>query len=220
MMGSSPPPQPPQVAGLAMVAEFLELLRNAEPTLAARLDELRQAEARIAAAIVQLEKADQAHLTAAAELVERESKIQAASDEFAPREAAVKANAAETAARQATFDGQAAALVARTESLNAREEKIEQKRLDDAAKLRSEGIDARAEIAREQEALTRARRDNEAAMQATREKAATDIAELQAKMDAEFAGWTEALVEREKTVAAREDALRERSAQLRTALGN
>ncbi len=211
MMGSRGESSP-QVTALVTLCELLELAKSAD--LPTHIAQLREAEKAARAAVGELDKrtadldARQKALDERAEVLETREKQTAA------RETTCAAREEETARQQDSFDVQKAALAALDREVGDRANLVaaDQTALD-ATKLRhAQELEAKATKINAE--TNRLHRESEAAIQIMRNEAATDIAEMYAKAQAEITAAQETLQAREDKIAAREEELHRERARI------
>ncbi len=211
MMGSRGEPSP-QVTALVTLCELLELAKSAD--LPAHIAQLREAEKAERTAFGELDKKSVELDARQTALDERTDALELRELQTTARERACDAQEQVTARQQATFDEQKAALAAQSGELADGANLLTAERAAfDGAKLRHAG-DLEAKAAEINEEINRLRRENEAAIQVMRNKAATGVAEMYAKAQAQLTAAQETLQAREDKLAAREEELHRERARI------
>lgn len=202
----------PQVMALATLIEIAELLRNADKALPADVARMRTVHD-------ELKKADAAHDARQAELDKRAADLAEGEANLAEREVAFEAVDAETRSQQATFDRQATALTERGITVEVDERSLSDAKMAFITKMAHERSMLDADRQAQNAATERAWREGETALRVERDRLGTEFANKQSLADAQIEARKAECKRREDAVAASEQAIHARAAQLRQVLG-
>jgi chromosome segregation ATPase len=205
---------PAQVSGLVALSEFLELLKASGDILPAAVKDLRSVEAMARAACDDLRAATSEYERQLAEIRDRSRQLDERSAVVDGQAATAAQQLTDAAALQASFHDQARALEQTAKELVEREATMNREHaaaMKAVEKLHSDAEQRAASVLAD---IHRQRQENDAEMQATREKAETEIALKLFEAGAEIARLrTEAQTHLDAAIA-REAAVRKHAAEL------
>ena len=219
MMGSRGDASP-QLAALTLLAELVALLKGADGTLGIRLAELQAEEERVAANTAALASAEAEHRQRTQALEERHGELDQREAALVEREQACAARVSEVTRRQASFDDQAAALAAREGALVGEREKLAQSAREFADTCSAERAVIAGEKQQAKDEIARQRQQAATAAQEAEATHAASIRRMHEVADTEIARQQRELVQREVVLATREQAIRDRAAELSAVLGS